>query len=380
MYGVTVDQVRHELYNAFGVRQGRMHHTPRATTRSFRPSRMFQPEWRAFNLKTSQRHDRAAFRDPFRAHCRSVAGQPPPAAGGNDCVQSCARFFVVQCRLTPIQNLEREERLPATITTDFQWAQRRCSRSRRARAGAFLILAAIFAAYVVLGILYESFIHPTSIISGLPSAGSAQSWTLVHAFQDGPVRDRDDRHRDARSDREEERDHDDRLCDRAATCGRSAEAAIAEAAVLRFRPIMTMHSRRSSARRRSRLNGAGAELRQPPTTATPSGWRNSAPAPVPSAIGSVPKIAAKVVIMIGRKRSTAGLSDRSFCRQADAPTLEREVDHHDRVLLHDADQHDDADHGDDREVQLLKDISVRIAPMPADGRPEMIVIGWMKLS
>ena len=34
-----------------------------------------------------------------------------------------------------------------------------------------LILAAIFAAYVVLGILYESFIHPITIISGLPSAG-----------------------------------------------------------------------------------------------------------------------------------------------------------------------------------------------------------------
>ena len=41
----------------------------------------------------------------------------------------------------------------------------------------------------------------------------------------------------------------------------------------------------------------------PPTTATPSGWRNSDPAPVPSAIGSAPKIAAHVVIMIGRKRN-----------------------------------------------------------------------------
>ena len=34
-----------------------------------------------------------------------------------------------------------------------------------------LILAAIFAAFVILGILYESFIHPITIISGLPSAG-----------------------------------------------------------------------------------------------------------------------------------------------------------------------------------------------------------------
>ncbi len=29
---------------------------------------------------------------------------------------------------------------------------------------------------------------------------------------------------------------------------------------------------------------------------------------------------------------------------------------------------------------ILNSISVRIAPMPADGRPEMMVIGWMKLS
>ena len=34
-----------------------------------------------------------------------------------------------------------------------------------------LVLAAVFAAFVVLGILYESFIHPITIISGLPSAG-----------------------------------------------------------------------------------------------------------------------------------------------------------------------------------------------------------------
>jgi len=39
------------------------------------------------------------------------------------------------------------------------------------RGQGILILAAIFAAYVVLGILYESFIHPITIISGLPSAG-----------------------------------------------------------------------------------------------------------------------------------------------------------------------------------------------------------------
>jgi len=41
----------------------------------------------------------------------------------------------------------------------------------------------------------------------------------------------------------------------------------------------------------------------PPTTATPSGWRSSAPAPRPSASGSAPMSAASVVIRIGRNRS-----------------------------------------------------------------------------
>ena len=48
------------------------------------------------------------------------------------------------------------------------------------RKGQFvLILAAIFAAFVVLGILYESFIHPITIISGLPSAGIGALLTLM---------------------------------------------------------------------------------------------------------------------------------------------------------------------------------------------------------
>src|SRR5262249_58050620 len=44
-----------------------------------------------------------------------------------------------------------------------------------------LILAAVFAAYVLLGILYESFIHPITIISGLPSAGIGALLTLMGA-------------------------------------------------------------------------------------------------------------------------------------------------------------------------------------------------------
>jgi HAE1 family hydrophobic/amphiphilic exporter-1 len=42
-----------------------------------------------------------------------------------------------------------------------------------------LVLAAVFAAFVVLGILYESFIHPITILSGLPAAGIGALLTLL---------------------------------------------------------------------------------------------------------------------------------------------------------------------------------------------------------
>ena len=42
---------------------------------------------------------------------------------------------------------------------------------------------------------------------------------------------------------------------------------------------------------------------KPPMMAMPSGWRSSEPVPVPSISGSAPRIAAMVVIRIGRKRS-----------------------------------------------------------------------------
>jgi hypothetical protein len=53
----------------------------------------------------------------------------------------------------------------------------------------------------------------------------------------------------------------------------------------------------------------------------------------------------------------------------------REVDHHDRVLFHDADQQDDADDGDDR--QIGPSISANSAPTPAEGSVDKMVWGWM---
>ncbi len=67
-----------------------------------------------------------------------------------------------------IDKLARDT-LPGTITTSFQGTAQEFQRSL---SSLWVLLAlAVFVVYLVLGILYESFIHPLTILSGLPSAG-----------------------------------------------------------------------------------------------------------------------------------------------------------------------------------------------------------------
>jgi hydrophobic/amphiphilic exporter-1 (mainly G- bacteria), HAE1 family len=67
--------------------------------------------------------------------------------------------------------------LPATITTGFQGTAQAFQDSLRGMG--LLLLFAIVIIYIVLGILYESFIHPITILSGLPSAGLGALLTLL---------------------------------------------------------------------------------------------------------------------------------------------------------------------------------------------------------
>ncbi len=71
--------------------------------------------------------------------------------------------------LTAIRNLERTLAKPATLTARFQGSAKVFETSLATQP--YLIAAAIIAVYIVLGILYESFIHPITILSTLPSAG-----------------------------------------------------------------------------------------------------------------------------------------------------------------------------------------------------------------
>ena len=115
--------------------------------------------------------------------------------------------------------------------------------------------------------------------------------------------------------------------------------------------------------------------------AMPSGRRSSEPAPWPSASGSRAEHRAHRRHHDRTKPQQTSLVDRLERALAlVALGLERKIDHHDRVLLDDADQQNDADERDQAQVVVPNSISTSSAPTPAEGSVDRIVIGWMKLS
>ena len=77
--------------------------------------------------------------------------------------------FAIGEAIDAIRDIERDDEPAGDGHTGFQGNAQVFEESLKGQG--VLVLAAIFAAFVVLGILYESFIHPITIISGLPSAG-----------------------------------------------------------------------------------------------------------------------------------------------------------------------------------------------------------------
>jgi HAE1 family hydrophobic/amphiphilic exporter-1 len=78
---------------------------------------------------------------------------------------------------TAVDNAIREIRMPPTITSSFQGTVKEFQQSFQNLT--VLLVVAIVVIYIVLGILYESFIHPITILSGLPSAVFGALLTLV---------------------------------------------------------------------------------------------------------------------------------------------------------------------------------------------------------
>jgi multidrug efflux pump len=161
-----------------------------------------------------------------------------------------------------IQTVERGLIAPASLITSFQGTAQAFQTSLNSQP--YLIAAAIIAVYIVLGILYESYIHPITILSTLPSAGIGALLALTLFHQDlsvigfigiilliGIVKKNAIMMIDFALDAERRQ-------------GLPPEQSIYQAALLRFRPIMmTTMAALFGALPLAFGTGAGAELRQP---------------------------------------------------------------------------------------------------------------------
>jgi multidrug efflux pump len=81
-----------------------------------------------------------------------------------------------------IERTEQSIGMPASIITSFQGAASAFQASLSNEL--FLIFAAVLTIYIILGVLYESFIHPITILSTLPSAGIGALLALIVAGSD----------------------------------------------------------------------------------------------------------------------------------------------------------------------------------------------------
>ena len=288
VYGITIDQIRQELFDAFGARQVATIYT---ATNDYQVILESQPQFQA---------DPSQLQNIFVKTNGSGAGTggatgPGSGVNGNGIPSGQSIPLSAVTRMVPavgplqvnhqgnqpsvtisfnlapnyslgqavdaIRDIERETRLPITVNTGFQGSAQVFQESLKGQG--LLVLAAIFAAYVVLGILYESFIHPITIISGLPSAGVGALLVLMLFNMDlsviamigivmlvGIVKKNAIMMIDFAIDRRR--------------VGLAAEAAIREAALLRFRPIMmTTFAAIFGTLPIALGTGAGAELRQP---------------------------------------------------------------------------------------------------------------------
>jgi hydrophobic/amphiphilic exporter-1 (mainly G- bacteria), HAE1 family len=85
--------------------------------------------------------------------------------------------FSLGTAVQELQKIETDLHLPATITGSFQGSAAVFQSSQQGLVG--LLVASILIIYIILGVLYESFIHPITILSGLPSAGFGALLTLL---------------------------------------------------------------------------------------------------------------------------------------------------------------------------------------------------------
>ncbi|MCD5976650.1 MdtB/MuxB family multidrug efflux RND transporter permease subunit [Pseudomonas quasicaspiana] len=265
--GVTVANITDALYDAFGQRQISTIYTQasqyRVVLQAATASELGPQALEQIHVKTT---DGAQVKLSSLAHVEqrqaqlaiTHLGQFPAVMMSFNLAPNVALGSAVEI----IQQVEKDIGMPIGVQTEFQGAAQAFQASLSSTL--LLILAAVVTMYIVLGVLYESYIHPITILSTLPSAAVGALLALLISGNDlgmiaiigiilliGIVKKNAIMMIDFALDAERNR-------------GVDPETAIYEAALLRFRPIlMTTMAALFGAVPLMLASGSGAELRQP---------------------------------------------------------------------------------------------------------------------
>jgi len=180
MLGITAGQVENALYDAYSQRQVSTIYTP---TNEYWVILELEPQFQRDPANLGLLYIRNATGQlvPLNAVAKLTQGVGPLTVNHLGQLPSVTVSFNLQPGVSlgdAVHRIEEIARdLPATVTTSFQGVAQAFQSSLQGMG--FLLVTAILVIYMVLGILYESFIHPITILSGLPSAGFGALVTLM---------------------------------------------------------------------------------------------------------------------------------------------------------------------------------------------------------
>jgi HAE1 family hydrophobic/amphiphilic exporter-1 len=180
--GVTADQIESALYSAYGSRQVSTIYTPSDTHWLIME---LEPRYQADPAALSMLNIRSNAGRLVRldAVARLTSGVGPLAVNHLGQLPSVTISFNLKPGVSlgdvvrEIRAVERGLGLPQTLSRSFQGTAQAFQASLEGLG--LLLLVTVLVIYLVLGILYESFIHPLTILSGLPSAGVGALLTLL---------------------------------------------------------------------------------------------------------------------------------------------------------------------------------------------------------
>jgi HAE1 family hydrophobic/amphiphilic exporter-1 len=171
--GVTPEQIQSALYTAYGNRQISTIYTP---SNEYQVVTEVQPQYQRSPEALSKLYVRSAQGQlvPLDAVARLTRSVGPLTVNHSGQLSAVTISFNLKPGVSlgdaadQVQDIIRDLRMPATISTNFQGTVQAFQNSFQGLS--ILLIVAILVIYLVLGILYESFIHPLTILSGLPSA------------------------------------------------------------------------------------------------------------------------------------------------------------------------------------------------------------------